>query len=239
MADRHTTIRASQLRNFSISAEDLKTDSITGDKFIDGTISGAKIADEAVSESKLDVINIPVDGYYLKYTTISGMEWAISGGGTSDHGSLTGLVDDDHSQYLLTNGNRQLSGSWDYGSQTISGSGDVYISGNISIGDVVISNKQNTDIDTGTETVDSFADTSGDGCIWHFVVKNGVNLRSGEVISCWESGANTVEYTETSTNDIGNTSGLTLAVDIDSNNVRLRATASSDNWSVKTIRMLI
>lgn len=34
-----------------------------------------------------------------------------SGGSTSDHGELTGLADDDHVQYLLANGNRNLTGS--------------------------------------------------------------------------------------------------------------------------------
>lgn len=57
MSDRHTTIRASQLRNFSITAEDLASNSI--------------------SESKLDISNDPFDNAYLKYnTTSSGMEWS-------------------------------------------------------------------------------------------------------------------------------------------------------------------
>jgi hypothetical protein len=230
MADRHTTIRASQFRNLSLTGEDIANTSISG---------STKLIDSSVTESKLDIFNNPIDGYYLKYTTASGMEWAVSGGGSSDHGSLTGLTDDDHSQYLLTNGNRQLTGGWDYGSQTISGSGNIYTSGDIHIGDVVLANKQNIDIDIGTETVDYFADTSGDGCVWHFVVKSGVNLRAGEVVACWESVSDVVEYTETSTNDIGDTTDLTLSVDVDSNNIRLRATASSDNWQVKTMRMLL
>lgn len=99
--DRNTTIRASQLRNFSVTAEDIKNNSVTGSKLIDGTVSGTKIADDAISESKLDASNSPIDGYYLKYTAASGMEWAVVGAGVSDHGSLTGLEDDDHTQYLL------------------------------------------------------------------------------------------------------------------------------------------
>lgn len=45
-----------------------------------------------------------------------------AGGGsivTIDHGSLTGLSDDDHTQYLLTNGTRALSGNWDVGNKNI------------------------------------------------------------------------------------------------------------------------
>jgi len=33
-------------------------------------------------------------------------------GGVTDHGNLTGLSDDDHTQYLLANGTRSLSGNW-------------------------------------------------------------------------------------------------------------------------------
>jgi hypothetical protein len=34
---------------------------------------------------------------------------------------------------------------------------------------------------------------------------------------------------------LGNTSALTLSVDISSGNLRLLATATTDNWSVKTL----
>lgn len=41
------------------------------------------------------------------------------GGGVSDHGLLSGLSDDDHSQYLLVNGARGMAGSLDMGSHNI------------------------------------------------------------------------------------------------------------------------
>jgi hypothetical protein len=37
----------------------------------------------------------------------------------TDHGNLGGLTDDDHTQYLLTNGSRSLTGNWDAGSYNI------------------------------------------------------------------------------------------------------------------------
>ncbi len=98
---------------------------------------------------------------------------------------------------------------------------------------------ENTDVDTGTEDVDTFADTTADGVIWHFLVKNGANLRVGLVYACWDATGDTIQYAESTTQDVGDTSALSLSVDIDSNNVRLRATATSDNWSVKVVRNLI
>jgi hypothetical protein len=122
MADRGTSIRASQLRNFSITAEDIQNNSLTGNKLIDSTVSGAKIADGTITEAKLDISNEPADGYYLQYTDASGFTWSAGtvsggGGGVSDHGALTGLENDDHSQYVLADGSRAITGD-----QTISGS---------------------------------------------------------------------------------------------------------------------
>ncbi len=43
----------------------------------------------------------------------------VSGGIVQDHGQLLGLSDDDHTQYLLTNGTRALTGNWNVGSYSI------------------------------------------------------------------------------------------------------------------------
>jgi hypothetical protein len=66
-----------------------------------------------------------------------------------------------------------------------------------------------------------------------FVIKNGTNLRVGTVFACHD-GTNVV-YTETSTNDLGDTSDVTLSVDISGTDMRLRATVTSDDWSVKSL----
>jgi hypothetical protein len=46
-----------------------------------------------------------------------------SGGGVTDHGALTGLGDDDHTQYLLANGTRALSGNLSAGGNRITNLG--------------------------------------------------------------------------------------------------------------------
>ena len=103
----------------------------------------------------------------------------------------------------------------------------------------VLATASNLDVDTGTETVDSFADTLGDGCIWFYVVKKSTSIRTGIIMAAWEAAGDTTEYTETSTVDIGDTSDLALAVDIDTDTVRLRATAGSDDWIVRVQRMIL
>jgi len=100
----------------------------------------------------------------------------------------------------------------------------------------------NIDIDTGTETVDSFADTLGEGVVWFYVVIDNddpTNRRTGQIMAAWDATNDTIEYTESSTLDVGDTSDVVLAVDIDSNLIRLRATAGSDNWTVRCQRMIL
>ena len=98
---------------------------------------------------------------------------------------------------------------------------------------------ENTDVDTGTEDVDTFADTLAKGCTWSYIVTNGTNHRGGIVIASWNATTDTVTYTDMSTDDQGDTSQLTFSVDISTNTVRLRAAATSDNWNVQVERSLI
>ena len=107
------------------------------------------------------------------------------------------------------------------------------VEGDVLIKAANLSNQENTDVDTGTEVVATVAIATYTAAFFDFVVKNGTNIRSGTVFACHD-GTN-VEFTETSTADLGTTSPLTLSVDISSGNMRLLATATTDNWSVKTL----
>jgi len=54
------------------------------------------------------------------------------------------------------------------------------------------------------------------------------------VTAVWEAGTGNVEFTDVSTNDLGNTADVVLSVDLASATARLKATVTSDNWIVKT-----
>jgi hypothetical protein len=89
------------------------------------TVSGSNI-------SFLDLKDTPTTysgsvGDYLRVTS-SGIEFAEVNV-VVDHGGLTGLDDDDHTQYLLADGSRQLSDDWNYGSANVSGTGSFYGNG--------------------------------------------------------------------------------------------------------------
>ena len=66
-----------------------------------------------------------------------------------------------------------------------------------------------------------------------FVIKKTTKrkIRYSIRLSRWTN----VEFTETSTQDLGDTSDVTLSVDISGGNMRLRATTTSDDWSVKSL----
>ena len=96
-----------------------------------------------------------------------------------------------------------------------------------------ISNQENTDIDSAAAEVVAQVAISYTAAFFDFVVKKGTNVRSGTVYACHD-GTN-VEFTETSTNDLGDTSDVTLSVDKTSTNLRLIATVTSDDWSVKSL----
>jgi hypothetical protein len=53
-------------------------------------------------------------------------------------------------------------------------------------------------------------------------------------MAVWEAGTTNVEFTDTSTNDLGNTTDITFTVDLVSATARLKATAASNDWYVKT-----
>ncbi len=107
------------------------------------------------------------------------------------------------------------------------------IVGDLQVLGVNISNQENLDVDTGTETIATVAIADYDAAFFEYVVKNGTDLRAG-IVTAVHNGTN-VEFTETSTQDLGNTSRVTLSVDISGADMRLRATATSDDWIVKSL----
>jgi len=67
------------------------------------------VKDEGITEDKLDVDNAPTDGYYLKWTTANGMEWAdVDGDVVTDSDVIcneipSGLINSSNVTYTLAN----------------------------------------------------------------------------------------------------------------------------------------
>jgi len=87
--------------------------------------------------------------------------------------------------------------------------------------------------------VTTIATGSYDAAHFDYVLKSGANLRTGTVLTAWQAGTSTIEFTDTSTADIGDTLSESFTADILGANVRLKLTGDSNTWIVKTaIRMI-
>lgn len=107
--------------------------------------------------------------------------------------------------------------------------------------DIAVSN---IDIDDNQiELVDTFAKSSGEACLWDYVIKNNDNhsMRTGTLKACWNV-LDQVEFYEDSTNDIGDTLKVILNVQINGTNIELTGEVQlggGDNWSIKAWRKKI
>jgi len=154
----------------------------------------------------------------------------ITSGSDASLNSLNVSNDLTGSDALITN---DLNVSGNIGIGTAIPSAKLDIEGDLQVKGVNISNQENLDVDTGTETIATVVKANYDAAFFDFVIKNGTNLRAGTVFTVHD-GTN-VEFTETSTNDLGDTSDVTLAADISGTDMRLRATTTSDNWIIKSL----
>ena len=89
---------------------------------------------------------------------------------------------------------------------------------------------------TSTFVAFSVPDTTGVAVFFDYYAINTTSsaYRSGTVMVVWNATANTAEFTDASTNDLGgSTVGLTFLVAITSNNLELTASISTGTWTVK------
>jgi hypothetical protein len=86
----------------------------------------------------------------------------------------------------------------------------------------------------GTTTIYSIPVSAYTGAFFDYTVSDGTNLRSGNIMSIFNS--SNVRYSETSTTDIGNTSGITFNMVISGGtSAVLQTSGTTSGWTVKTI----
>ena len=89
---------------------------------------------------------------------------------------------------------------------------------------------------TATFDVFTVADTVGIGATFEYYVVNTASsrYRYGQIMAVWNSTNDTVEFTDTSTQDLGgSTAALTFSVAILSNVLTLTANIASGTWTIK------
>lgn len=86
--------------------------------------------------------------------------------------------------------------------------------------------------------IDSFSSSVGNTGKWLISINDGASFGSSEVMVIWDVGSNSVNFTETTTNSIGNIS-VSFSVDLSGGRVRLIANPSNGNWDIKMLRFFI
>ena len=84
-----------------------------------------------------------------------------------------------------------------------------------------------------TQSIFGLSTSSYDGAFFDYTVQSGSNARAGSIISVW-NGSN-INFTETTTLDIGNTSGFNLIVHISESQAQLAQHSDTNGYKIKTI----
>jgi hypothetical protein len=145
------------------------------------------------------------------------------GGGA---GRLTFQTDSTNRMVITSAGN--------VGIGTTSPAEKLHIAGNVRVDKVLLSNQENLDVDSGAlRVIATIPSATYDAAFFDFVIKKGTNRRAGTLYAVHNG--TTVEFTETSTNDIGDTGEVVLSADISGGNIRLLATTITNDWIIKTL----
>jgi hypothetical protein len=90
-----------------------------------------------------------------------------------------------------------------------------------------------TSAGTGSTTVYTIPQSAYTGAFFEYTVSSTSGARAGSIMSIFSGSS--VQYTETTTNDIGSTTGLTFSVSANTTNVVLLASGVTAGWTIKTI----
>tara|TARA_Y100000385_G_scaffold290025_1_gene361488 strand:- start:91 stop:1584 length:1494 start_codon:yes stop_codon:yes gene_type:complete len=90
---------------------------------------------------------------------------------------------------------------------------------------------------SSTASLTSLSTSSYDGAFFDYTITSASNARAGSIMSVWNGG--TVSFTETTTTDIGSTSGLDLQVIISESQAQLVAITDSTSPNIYKVKTII
>jgi len=132
------------------------------------------------------------------------------------------------------------------GTESISGNktfvDDTTFNGEVNINGAYVATLESNNISTNT-TLDIFSATKGTAVFWDILISDdaGDNLRASRLFAIWKNSTLEIKLVETSTESIGVTEGVSLAVSYRNSNadIALRASVISGIWNIKVSRKLL
>jgi hypothetical protein len=88
-------------------------------------------------------------------------------------------------------------------------------------------------VNSGTTSVYSFNTSGYTGVFVDYTLMNTLGARAGNMMGIFSGSS--IQYTETSTNDIGDTSSISLSMSITGGTTSINTISSTNSWAVKTI----
>jgi hypothetical protein len=85
----------------------------------------------------------------------------------------------------------------------------------------------------GSNIIYSIPTSSYDGAWFEYTARSGSNARAGQIMSIWNGSV--VNFTETTTTEFGDTSGLAFTVMVTGSNLALTGSSTTAGWTIKTI----
>jgi hypothetical protein len=241
---------------FHVESSQYVTGSVTASGFagdgsqLTGIVTNLNItgSDGGTGTVALKTQALTIDGTNGLTATVSGQTITISGSNATT--SSIGVASFTGSNFTVTNGDvaakpitfnsvpLNLGSAYSFGLQNITSENastpdQVNLQGGAIIHGVLFTSGSNTDVDTGTEVVATISATTYDAVFFDYVIKKSNDYRAGTVMAVWNVALGTTEFTDFSTNDLGNTTDVVFSVDLLSNTARLKATVASDNWIIK------
>jgi hypothetical protein len=221
----------------------LVSSSFTSNEFgASGSFSGSFQGDG----TNLTGITAEWDGTLAGDASITG-SLVVSQSGTEAltvYGSGSSIFEVVGSQGTLWNITDSLSGSL-FGVGDVSGfqqfevfsNGDVYMGDEAQIQTLYRTSKISSTALATTESIVTFNSSSFDGAFIDYTAVKGTNARAGSIMAIWNGG--NVAFTETTTTDIGDTSGVSINVEVVGSAIGVRSVTTTSGWNIKATTRVI
>jgi hypothetical protein len=218
----------------------VSTLAVTGSDGASTTTGNINLKTQAITYSAGEGVDISVSGQTV---TIAGEDASSTNKGIAAFNSANFTVTSGQvtASAITFNGTAlNLGSSYAFGLQNITPSGasttdQLNLQGGAIIRGVLFSSASATSIagPVTNQVIATVATSSYDSAMFDYIVKDGTNYRAGTVMAVWNN-SGSVEFTDTSTNDIGDTLDESFVVDVSGANARLKFTSGTGTWTVKT-----